>query len=89
MMRPAVLAVVLLFYASCVSAQQLRPLPPLRTLSDEVGVFSVEEGRALSRSAEETFDRTDVRVIVVITQTTKPEEIEDSAEGFRQARRRP
>lgn len=85
MMRPAALAGLLLFYALCVSAQQLRPLPPLlRTLSDEVGVLSVEEGQAISRSAEETFDRTGVRVIVVIAETTKPEEIEDYTERLGQ-----
>ena len=85
MMRPAAVAVVLLSYALCVSAQQLRPLPPLlRTLSDEVGVLSVDEGRALSRSAEKTFERTGVRVIVVIAETTKPEEIEDYTERLGQ-----
>lgn len=85
MTRPAALAVVLLSYVLCVSAQQLRPLPPLlRTLSDEVGVLSLEEGRALSRSAEEIFDRTGVRVIVVIAETTKPEEIEDYTERLGQ-----
>ncbi len=85
MMRPAVLGGLLLSYALVASAQQLRPLPPLlRTLSDEVGVLSGEEGRALSRSAEETFDRTGVRVIVVIAETTKPEEIEDYTERLGQ-----
>lgn len=66
-------------------AQQLRPLPPLlRTLSDEVGALSVEEGRALSRSAEEIFDRTGVRVIIVIAETTRPEQIEDYTERLGQ-----
>jgi uncharacterized protein len=66
-------------------AQQLRPLPPLlRTLSDEVGALSVEQGRALSLSAEEIFERTGVRVIIVIAETTRPEEIEDYTERLGQ-----
>ena len=66
-------------------SQQLRPLPPLlRTVSDEVGALSAEEGRAISRSAEEIFERTGVRVIVVIAETTEPEEIEDYTERLGQ-----
>ena len=82
-------AAILMLYAACAAAQQLRPLPPLlRRLSDEAGVLSVEEGRVLSRSAEETFERTGVRVIVVIAETTKPEEIEDYTERLGQRWRR-
>ena len=66
-------------------AQEPRPLPSLlRTLSDEVGALSVEEGGALSRSAEEIFDRTGVRVIIVIAETTEPEEIEGYTERLGQ-----
>lgn len=69
----------------CAFAQELRPLPPaLYTLSDEVGAVSVEEGIALSRSAEEISDRTGVRVIVVIVETTLPEQIEDYTERLAQ-----
>lgn len=81
------LVAVLLLAPLAVSAlaQELRPLPPLlRTLSDEVGALSVEEGRALSRSAEAIFDRTGVRVIIVIAETTRPEEIEDYTERLGQ-----
>lgn len=71
--------------AASAAAQQLRALPPLlRTVSDEVGALSVEEGRALSRSAEDIFERTGVRVIVVIAETTRPEEIEDYTERLAQ-----
>ena len=68
------------------SAQELRPLPPvLRTLSDEVGVMSVEEGLRLSRAMEDITDRTGVRVVMVVAQTTSPEAVEDY--GERLARR--
>lgn len=84
-MKSFVTGVVLVLYALCASAQALRPLPPLlRTLSDEVGVLSAEEGQALSRSAEDIFERTGVRVIVVIAESTKPEEIEDYTERLGQ-----
>lgn len=66
-------------------AEELRPLPPLlHTVSDEVGALSVEQGRALWRSAEDIFDRTGVRVIIVIAESTRPEEIEDYAERLAQ-----
>lgn len=84
-MKKFVTSVALVLYALCASAQEPRPLPPLlRTLSDEVGALSVEQGRALSRSAEDIFERTGVRVIVVIAETTKPEEIEDYTERLGQ-----
>jgi uncharacterized protein len=84
-MKGAVAGLLWALLAVSALAQALRPLPPLlHTLSDEVGALSVEEGRALSRSAEEIFDRTGVRVIIVIAETTKPEEIEDYTERLGQ-----
>lgn len=75
-----------LLLAFAVSAEELRPLPPLlRALSDEVGVMSIEEGRRLARSLEGVLERTGVRVVVVIAETTRPEAIEDY--GARLARR--
>lgn len=59
----------------------LQPLPPLlRTLSDEVGVLTIDEGLELSRSLEEIGDLTGVRVIMVIVRTTAAEAIEDYGE---------
>lgn len=84
-MKGLAIGLFLALPALSVLAQELRPLPPLlRTLSDEVGALSVEEGRALSRSAEEIFDRTGVRVIIVIAETTRPEEMEDYTERLGQ-----
>lgn len=59
----------------------LRPLPPLmRTVSDEAGILSEEEGRKLASTIAEIFEATGVPVILVIAETTKPERIEDYAE---------
>ncbi|HEX7073707.1 MAG TPA: TPM domain-containing protein [Hyphomicrobiaceae bacterium] len=72
-------------FALAARAEELRPLPPLlHTVSDEAGALSVDQGRALSRSAEDIFDRTGVRVIIVIAETTRPEEIEDYTERLGQ-----
>lgn len=69
------------YLPSAAAQQQLQPLPPLlRTLSDEVGVLSVKEGRELSRSIEEIETRTGVRMVMVIAETVEPEPIEDYAE---------
>lgn len=84
-MKSLIATFVLLILVPSAWAEELRPLPPLlRTVSDEVGVLSIEQGRTLSRSAEDIFDRTGVRVIIVIAETTRPEEIEDYAERLGQ-----
>lgn len=84
-MRSVVATLVLLMFALAARAEELRPLPPLlHTVSDEAGALSVDQGRALSRSAEDIFDRTGVRVIIVIAETTRPEEIEDYTERLGQ-----
>lgn len=84
-MRSFIATVVLLILVPSAWAEELRPLPPLlHTVSDEVGALSVKQGRALSRSAEDIFDRTGVRVIIVIAETTRPEEIEDYTERLGQ-----
>lgn len=84
-MRSVVATLVLLMFALAARAEELRALPPLlHTVSDEVGALSVDQGRALSRSAEDIFDRTGVRVIIVIAETTRPEEIEDYTERLEQ-----
>ena len=85
-MRSTAAALACLLFAFAASAEDLRPLPPLlRTLSDEVGVMTIEEGRRLSRSLEQVLERTGVRVVMVIAETTRPEAIEDY--GARLARR--
>lgn len=84
-MKSTFAAVACLFFALA-AAEELRPLPPLlRTLSDEVGVMTIEEGRILSRALEDVRKRTGVRVIMVIAETTQPEPIEDY--GVRLAQR--
>ena len=68
----AALACLLLAFGA--SADELRPLPPLlRTLSDEVGVMSIEEGRKLSRSLEQTLDGTGMRVMQVMPGKALPD----------------
>lgn len=85
-MKSTVAALACLLLAFAALAEELRPLPPLlRTLSDEVGVMSTEEGRRLSRSLEAVLERTGVRVVMVIAETTQPEPIESY--GERLARR--
>lgn len=70
-----------LFLAAAQAQSSLRPLPPLlRTVSDEAGVLSADEGRRLAAALYEIFERTGVHVIVVITETTRPEPIEEYAE---------
>lgn len=67
----------------------LRPLPPLlRTLNDEVGVLSADEGRRLSRAIEEVTDRTGTTIVMVIAETTKPQALEDYGERLAQRWRR-
>ena len=84
-MKSLIATLVLLILVPSAWAEELRPLPPLlHTVSDEVGALSVEQGRALSRSAEDIFERTGVRVIIVIAETTRPEEIEDYTERLGQ-----
>ena len=56
---------------------RLRELPPLlRAVSDEPGVLSVAQGRALSRQVSDVERKTGVEIIVVILSTTRPESIE-------------
>ena len=63
----------------------LQPLSPLlATLSDEAGVLSFDEGLTVSRSLEDVFDKTCVRVILVIAETTASEDIADYAERLAQ-----
>lgn len=58
----------------------LRELPPLmRTVSDEVGVLSVDEGLHLSRALEEILDEDGIRVVLVIAETIEPESMHEYA----------
>jgi uncharacterized membrane protein YgcG len=61
-----------------VSAQTgLRPLPPrLSSVSDEVGALSPDQGRALAEMITDIEQASGVRVIVLIAETTRPEDIE-------------
>lgn len=73
------------FFASVWAQPELRPLPSeLRSLSDEVGALSDAEGKDLTQSLQDMFDSTGVRVIVLISGTTKPETIPDYAERLAQ-----
>lgn len=61
-----------------VAQQGLRPLPPLlRSVSDEAGVLSGDEGPRLARALEQTRVRTGVRIIMAIPETTQPEAIHE------------
>jgi uncharacterized protein len=67
------------FVALSVLAQgTLRPLPPLlQTVSDEVGAVSPDEGKALARRLANLHNDTGAKVVIVIAETTQPEEVED------------
>jgi uncharacterized protein len=55
----------------------LRELPPLlQVISDEVGVLSLQEGRALSRTLDDIEKKTRAKIIVLIAETTQPESVE-------------
>ena len=76
-----ILAVAVLLATPVFAQGKLRPLPPqLRTVSDETGVLSAEQGRTLASALADTAQATGVPVILVIAETTKPESIEDYSE---------
>lgn len=55
----------------------LRDLPPLlRAVSDEPGVLSLAEGRALSRRIAEIERDTGVKLVAVVVATVAPESVE-------------
>lgn len=72
---------IALFLPRAAAEHELRPLPPeLRALTDEVGALSLDERQRLSQALEDVRDRTGVPVVMVITETTAPETIEDYTE---------
>ena len=75
------LALVALVVISAADADEaparLRELPPLlRTVSDEPGVLSLAEGRALSRRIAEIEHDTGVKLVAVVVTTVSPENVE-------------
>lgn len=57
--------------------EPLRDLPPLlRSVSDEPGVLSLAEGRALSRRIAEIEHDTGVKLVAVVVTTVSPESVE-------------
>ena len=59
----------------------LAPLPSiLRTVNDEVGVLSDEQGIRLTRRLVDILEQTGVRIVVVITGSVGAEPIEDYAD---------
>lgn len=68
-----------------VRAQEtLRLLPPvLSTISDEVGALSVPDGEALAEIVAEVWRVNGVRIIIVIVETTLPENIESYTHRLR------
>ncbi len=75
------LTLVALVVASAAVADKapapLRDLPPLlRAVSDEPGVLSLAEGRALSRRIAEIEHDTDVKLVAVVVTTVSPESVE-------------
>lgn len=54
-----------------------RPLPPVfSTLSDEVGVLTVPQGRKLAKTLADIEEQTGVTVVMVILATARPGDIE-------------
>ena len=77
-MAGLVLAMATTMHLIAANGQALRELPPLlRAISDEVGVISVSDGRALSRHIARVEDERGIKIIVVIAETVKPEDIDD------------
>ncbi len=75
------LSVLASFAPSAHGQSALRPLPPLlRSVSDEVGVLSVPQGKALSNKLFDAEKRTSAKIIVVIAATVAPESIEAYAQ---------
>lgn len=69
------------FLATGWTQPELRPLPLLlRSVSDEAGALSDAQGKDLSKSLQDIFESTSVRIIVVIAETPRPEPIADYAE---------
>ena len=61
--------------------QALRDLPPImRTVSDEVGALTDDEGKVLSSALQHILDEDGIRVVLVIAETTRPEPIKDYAD---------
>ena len=76
---------VVLVAPSLALAQPLRPLPPiLRTVSDEVGALSRQQGRELADEIEDIRRTTGVQIVVVVAETTGAEDIEHYAERLSQ-----
>lgn len=84
-MRSFIALLAALLTATALPQSPARPLPlALQTLSDEVGVMTTEERRVLAQSLLDVFDRTGIKIIVVIVLTTAPERIEDYGERLAQ-----
>ena len=78
MINRLVLAMTLAVHTLAANGQALRELPPLlRAISDEVGVMSVPDGRALSRHIARVEDEQGIKIVVVIAETVEPENIDD------------
>ena len=69
---------VVLVVSAAYGQAGLRELPPLlRAISDEVGVLSIPEGKLLSRHIGRIEDERGIKIIVVIAETVRPEDIDD------------
>ena len=74
-----------LFPSPAFAQQELRPLPPLlRSVSDEVGALSAEQGEKLSVALYDILRKAGVRMVLVFAETTRPELLEDYAERLAQ-----
>lgn len=81
MVRLVTAAVAALVALAAFAQPRPRDLPPLlRTVSDEAGVLSVEQGLKLSRALDAIYEEDGIRVVAVIAETVAPETIEDYAE---------
>lgn len=79
--RLVVAACALVLTAAAHSQSDLAALPPiLRTVNDEAGVLSDEQGIRLTRRLIDILEQTGVRIVVVTVPTVGSEPIEDYAD---------
>ena len=84
-LRLSWLLIVMVLPPSFAPAQSLRPLPPvLRSVSDEAGTLSNEEGRKLADEIEDIRRTTGARIVIVVAETTGSEDIEQYADRLAQ-----
>jgi uncharacterized membrane protein YgcG len=80
-LRAAIALSAALAVFAALAQSRPRDLPPLmRTVSDEVGVLTADEGLKLARVLEHIREEDGIRVVLVIAKTVQPGLIEDYVE---------